>query len=357
MRWRVSLWVLAIAAALVPVPAVAIESVYSRRLFPLFQYVATGISNRVSFALFDVLLLLVVGWWLIQGIRDLFAARTSGWVRAALRILVRTGTVVSAAYLAFLLAWGFNYRRIPLKDKLEFDSAQLSRDAAMALAAESVVQVNALYEAAHREGWAPPRDIDPALADAFARARVELGSTAPTVTGRPKWTIFDLYFLRAGVAGMTDPYFLETFVASDLLPFERPFVVAHEWAHLAGFADEGDANFVAWLTCLRGMPAHRYSGWLTLYSEAAGGLQRSDASAVSAKLADGPRSDMKAVRDRLAQHINPQISAAGWKVYDSYLKANSIEAGTASYADVVRLILGTTFDGDWKPKLKNPRVG
>jgi hypothetical protein len=43
---------------------------------------------------------------------------------------------------------------------------------------------------------------------------------------------------------MTDPFFLETLVASDVLPFERPFLVAHEWSHLAGIADEGEANFV-----------------------------------------------------------------------------------------------------------------
>jgi hypothetical protein len=35
------------------------------------------------------------------------------------------------------------------------------------------------------------------------------------------------------------------------------------------------------------------------------------------------------------------VSAAGWRVYDRYLKANRIEAGTASYAQVVRLALGT----------------
>jgi hypothetical protein len=151
---------------------------------------------------------------------------------------------------------------------------------------------------------------------------------------------------------MTDPYFLETFVASDLLPFERPFVVAHEWSHLAGFADEGDANFVAWLTCLRGTPAHQYSGWLSLYSEIAGGLDRTTAAEVSAKLADGPRDDLRAIRERLLQHINPQVSAAGWRVYDQYLKANKVEAGAASYADIVRLILGTKFTGDWQPQLK-----
>src|SRR4029079_18098934 len=127
------------------------------------------------------------------------------------------------------------------------------------------------------------------LAKAFAVARQELGSRANTVPAVPKRSLLDVYFRHAAVAGMTDPYVLETFVASDLLPVERPFVVAHEWGHLAGFADEGDANFLAWLTCLRGTPAHQYSGWLSIYSEVASGLDRKSAAAVSATLAEGPR--------------------------------------------------------------------
>ena len=159
------------------------------------------------------------------------------------------------------------------------------------------------------------------------------------------------YFRRAGVSGMTDPYFLETLVASDLLPFERPFVVAHEWGHLAGIADEGDANFARLADLLRGTPPHQYSGWLSLYSEVIAGLDRRTQSGVSAKLDPGPRADLGPFA-AIASHINPRVSAAGWRVYDQYLKANRIEDGAASYAEVVRLILGTTFGDEWAPRLR-----
>jgi len=331
VRWRAVLLVVAIAAALLPLPQTVIESIYSTRLFPVFQAIVTRTSNLVPFALFDLIIVAVATWWLIQAIRDLRSRRQVGWLRAAGRIVVRTATVTAAAYLAFLLAWGLNYRRVPLQDKLQFERSRLSSAAALSLAEHAVSQMNAQYEPAHQLGWAASGVVDRSLADAFATASHELGSHAATVPGIPKRSLLDAYFRRAGVAGMTDPYFLETFVASDLLPFERPFVVAHEWGHLAGFADEGDANFLAWLTCLRGTKAHQYSGWL----------------------AAGPRDDLRAIRERLRQNINPQVSAAGWRVYDSYLKANNVEAGAASYADVVRLILGTTFADDWTPQLKS----
>ena len=347
-----ALLIVAAAAALVPIPPAAIEAIYSDRLFPIYQIAATSVSNRVSFALFDVLVFGILLWWFLMTVGDILLARRAGWLQAALRIVLRTARIAAVAYIGFLLTWGFNYRRVRLEDKLQFDQSRISTDAAASLARDAVTQLNGLYERAHRMGWVPSHVIDRPLADAFALGRRDLGSTAPTLPGVPKSTLLDTYFRRAGVAGMTDPYFLETFVASDLLPFERPFVVAHEWGHLAGFADEGDANFLAFLTCLHGTPAHQYSGWLSLFSEAVGGLDRKTAAEVSARLDSGPREDLRTIRDRLIHNINPRVSAAGWRVYDQYLKANSVEAGAASYADVVRLILGTKFGQDWKPELK-----
>ena len=201
--------------------------------------------------------------------------------------------------------------------------------------------MNTLHAQAHAEGWPAADAVDPALAESFGRTLPVAGVTAATVPGRPKRSLLDWYFRRAGVAGMTDPFFLETLMASDILPFERPHVVAHEWAHLAGFTDEGEANFVGWLTCVNGTPPQQYSGWLFLYSEVLAGLPHERAQAVSARLSAGPRADLQALRDRSLREVNPRVSGAGWLVYDQYLKANRVEAGTASYAQVVQLVLGT----------------
>ena len=352
MWWRAALIVLAIAAAFLPISRPVVESLYANRLFPSIQFVLTNLSNRVSLALFDLLLALVIVWWLGQAVRDLFVGRRNGWLRAIARIGVRTATIAAASYLVFLVTWGLNYRRVGLTEKLQFDAVRVSPNAAVALANHTVDRLNGLYEPAHRAGWSAPNEVDSGLAEAFSRAEGELGLPRRTVPGRPKHTLLDLYFRKAGVAGMTDPYFLETLVATDLLPFERSFVVAHEWSHLAGIGDEGDANFTGWLTCLRGTPSHQYSGWLFLYGEVVGALDGAEARAAGSRLADGPRGDLRAIRDRLLKNISPSVSAAGWRVYDQYLKANQVESGAASYAEVVRLILGTEFSDGWVPRLR-----
>lgn len=343
---RVALWLIATAAALVPWPAPLIERAYARGWFPWVQVPLTTLSNTVPFAVFDLLLVAVVAGVAVLTVRDLRAPRL-GWAARGLRLVARLATVAATAYLAFLACWGLNYRRVPLEQRIDFDRARISHDALIDLAQRSVFSLNALYEPAHRQSW-PRRDqLDQELAAAFVRAQQQLGNGRRFVAARPKRTTLDWYFRRAGVAGMTDPYLLETLVATDLLAVERPMVIAHEWSHLAGIADEGEANFSGWLACLNGSPYHQYSGWLFLYGEVADDLAPGDLRRIAGTLADGPRADLRAIRDRLLKNLNPTVSAAGWRVYDQYLKANRIDAGTRSYGQVVRLVLGTPYDDHW----------
>jgi hypothetical protein len=350
--WHIALIGAAIGAALVPIPAAAVERLYSAALYPALQRAVTAFSNLLPFALFDALLVSAVASWAWLLVCDV-ARGHGGWTRIVARTVARTVTAAAALYLAFLATWGLNYRRVPLADKLEFDAGSVSAAAARALATTAVAEVNRLHRSADRAVGA---GLDPSLAGAFSLAQAELGVSRTARPARPKRSILDLYFKRAAVDGMTDPYFLETLVVSDLLPFERAFVVAHEWSHLAGFADEGEANFVGWLTCIRGSPAAQYSAWLFLYREAIGAVRIDDRRAVADALAAGPREDLRAIAQRIQQHISPALSAAGWQVYDRYLKANRVEAGTASYAEVVRLVLGTRFSPSWVPAMRRAPV-
>ncbi len=338
MIWPILLAGLAAAALLAPIPAPLVERWYSSALFPLVQRTVTAASNLTAVAWLDLFIVIVVAGLALRTLRD--AARWP-FSRVVLRLAGRLVSVAAVVCLAFVLLWGLNYRRMPLLDKVAYQPSRITVDAATALAKETVTRVNALHAQAHAAGWPATDAIDPVLAESFRRTLRAVGVTSAMLPGRPKRSMLDLYFRRAGVAGMTDPFFLETLVASDILPFERPHVVAHEWAHLAGMTDEGEANFVAWLTCVRGTPPHQYSGWIFLYSEVLAGLPRDRAQPIGAQLSAGPRADLQAMRERALREVNPRVAGAGWLVYDQYLKANRVEAGTASYAQVVQLVLGT----------------
>ena len=108
----------------------------------------------------------------------------------------------------------------------------------------------------------------PRFRAAFSATMRALGHTAAVEPGRLKPSLIGPYFRWAGVDGMISPFTLEVLANPDLLPFERPFVAAHEWGHLAGFGDEAEASFIGWVTCMHADVPMQYSGWLFLLWQA-----------------------------------------------------------------------------------------
>jgi hypothetical protein len=329
-----ALYALALAGALLPLPALTVERWYSRGLYPPLQRILTSATNLVPFALFDVLCIAATALAFAIAYRRI---RTAGWRSGTRQLLAGAAHAGAIVYLAFLAMWGLNYRRVPLTGKLEFDPSRVTATAAVRFGDANAAILNARYAEAHQ---APAsRDV---LAAAFQDAVRVLGAPGPVVPGRPKQTLFGEYFHQTAVAGMTDPFLLETLIAPDLLEVELPFVIAHEWAHLAGYADESEANFVAWLTCGRADGAAQYSGALSLI-----GYQLPKTTILD----PGPRSDLFAIRYRYSR-TSRTLRVAARNGYDRYLKANRVERGVESYDAVVQLILGTGFDPRGNPRLR-----
>ena len=338
-------------AAIAPMSPVWIERVYSRGLYLDLQAWLTPATNAIPVAVLDVAGL-VTGVCLLAVV-TVRLVLASGWRLFALLRLVWQAFVIGAVgYLVFLAMWGLNYRREPLASKLEFDQRRVTQHALSTLAAGSVDQLNMLYRAASAApGWPPLDGMVNSLGPAFEKAQRRLQARV-AVPGEPKWSLLTLYFEHAAVDGMTDPFFLEILVRHDLLPFERPFVVAHEWAHLAGYAEESEANFMGWLTCMEGRARAKYSGWIFLYGQVASDLSQPDRMRLAQRLEPGPRADLQSLYDKYQRQTLPIARDASRVVYDRFLKANRVGAGIESYDAVVRLILGTEFRGKFVPVIR-----
>ena len=335
--------------AIAPLPPLLVESAFSTGVYPLIQHVVTPATNLSPVAVFDLLLVAgVVGvvWSLVGAIRRARRERRARPVFAALWHLLAAAAVV---YLVFLAVWGLNYRRLRMSDRLTLASDAPGREAVMNLGRESVRQLNALHDTAHKTGWPGSEWRDDRLRSAFHDVQSMLTDGPLAEPGRLKWTVLGPYFRWTSVDGMVDPFALEVLANPDLLPFERVFVATHEWAHLAGFADESEANFVGWLTCLRADEAAQYSGWLYLYWQISGEVAPQDRTELANALADGPRRDVAAIVDRLRRGQLPMLRNASWVIYDKYLRANRVEEGIRSYGDVVTLILRARFEDGWTP--------
>ncbi len=349
-RWpfRIALVLAAGAAALMPMSPQAVERWFSTGVYPRVQRVLTPLSNSMPVAWLDVVGVAIIGWLAWIWWRAL--RRTGGpiWSRVR-RAGTETLTTAAIVYLAFLALWGLNYRRVPMPERLVIERQTPSTDQVVQLGRDVVTRLNDARATAHAAEWREAAWRNRSLRDAFASVQLLLADGPTVVPGRLKRSLFGPFFRWTAVDGMLNPFGLEVVANPDLLPFERPFVAAHEWAHLAGYADESEANFVGWLTCVRADLASQYSGWLYLYWQVAGELPAREREIVAANLHDGPRADLAAINARLQQGDLPLLRRASWMVYDSYLKANRVEAGVRSYGEVVTLILRARFEDGWRP--------
>ena len=336
VRWWLVAPAIGLAALLVPLPEAYVEQFYSRDLYPWLQRGLTALSNLVGFSILDVLVGIGALALLYRLTRLGKVAFATGPIDALWEGLRRTLRFAGVVLILFVLVWGLNYKRVPLRSTVpaapdetsEALQAVILESNALATRLRAQVEPELTFEAARDQLVAP-----------MGAALAALGREPLLPPGRPKSSVLlTPYFTLAGINGMLNPFALESIVHPGLLPIERPFVLAHEWAHLAGHGSEAEANAVGWLACLKGGPSAAYSASIYLIMEAAGRLPEQTRSRVLARLDPGVRADIGAISRRMLQH-NPQVQRVASRVYDEYLQANGVEDGVADYGLALRLIL------------------
>jgi hypothetical protein len=354
--WRILVVGAAAMAAVLPLPAGVVDRWFGRAMYPATQRVLTKVSNGVPFALFDPLLVCAAAF-VVWGVTSVWRSPRGNRRRLAFRRVWEGLAAAAIVYLGFLGLWGMNYQRPPITERVDFSRSRITREAVRAL------NVTALVELTRSRAGLPERLADwpsrdrvaAELRPGLAPAAAALGLSPGVVAGRPKLTMLDPYFVRAGVSGMTDPFFLETLVASNLLAFETPQVIAHEWGHLAGLARESEASFFAWIVCVNGTPEARYSAWLETFALTVGAFEGEERRARLDALPAAARADLRAAAERTRRDEVQPLRLFAWTTYDRYLKANRVDSGTRNYGEVVQLLVGTRFGPGWRPVLRGAR--
>jgi hypothetical protein len=262
---------------------------------------------------------------------------------AVLALLAHTAGIVALAIVLFEVLWGFNYRRATVAARVDYSDKRVT-DAAVARFSERIVGIlNGDVAAAHAETLDREK-----LRDAYEPVIARLGDDWEVAVSVPKTTILDPYYEAAGIGGQYSPFSFETMLNASFLPFEVPRALAHEWAHVGGFTDEGDANYIGTLACLRSNdPLIRYSGAYWTYFELPDAQRR--------RLRLDPRviADFKAGRERFLLHYKPQIFAIQWRFYDRFLRSNGVRGGVASYGFFLKLLVGTRLDAAGLPVVRS----
>jgi len=300
-------------------PAAVVERFFARFIFPRLSHLAGEFADLAWFSWLDVIVPVVCVLGIILVVRR-------KWLWLA--------NLAAGLYLVFFWTWGLNYHRQPLNSKLQLDSSRMESPAIVEFARRAAVEINRLY------GEKPnPIDVSNTQAEAVRRVRKVIS----VIDGadwqgaeRIKFSWVGGPWLRAaGVDGLFNPIAHEPIISRTLLDVERPFVIAHELAHVRGYTDEGDANVIAMFATLMSQdPAVRYSGWLSLWLY----LRTPE----TEKLLDpGPRQDVQRIFERARAEQVRWVNDFQRTLLDWFLKANSVDEGVHSYSRIVLTAAGS----------------
>jgi hypothetical protein len=318
-----------------------IERAYVNGAYPVWEHVAFAITHPLPWSLGDVAALAGIAaivWQIV-----VFARLRVRRAADVASLVLNCAAILGVYALWFELSWGWNYARAPIEMRVQFSAARVTPQNAQELRRRAMAEMNTVASAAHARA-SLPLDLS-VLRAAWLPIVLRAGDNWSPNVGMAKPTLTDPFMQATGTSGFINPLTLNVALASDLLWFERPFDLAHEWSHDAGYAREDEANYFAILTCLRSPdPVARYSGWfeLFLYLPQKPHYARREFVALVWK-------DFAAIRKRDARHINVMLAHWSWRTYNVYLKSNRIASGIANYDEVTRLMLGVPLDAQGLP--------
>lgn len=333
--------VVAIGAALAvraAVPSAAwIEQHYANGAYPAIDRSVRALTAPLPFCLGDLLFVmavtLLVRYWIVNARRS-----RGGRLATSLRVVVRTAAIGCAIFVWFVASWAYDYSRRPLAEKIAFHNERTDEDSVAAFADRAIDRLSALADRAHRESLDDAtfaRRLEPTFAATIRR----LGDRSDFAPPRVKPTFFQPMMQLSATSGFTDPWTHEVNLDASAFPFQRPAIYAHEWAHIAGFNDEAEANFIAVIACTTARdPLLEYSGWLLVWFNLPPDVR------MTHRMGKTAYDDIVAIRARYVKNVNPAVERAQRVAYDGYLKSNHVKAGFGSYRLFIRWMTGADFD-------------
>lgn len=327
-----------------------VESVYSRRIYPVISHAVDTLTGWMPFSLAEWLLYgLIAGilaLFIVQGIR--FFTRPHPIYRFC-RVMSGLLAASSVAYFLFYGLWGLQYQRLPLSDILGYDTATAAD--AETLEALCRVLIERTNEAAQRtdrqedgtlQHSGDPRQILQGAVTAWSALGEREPALASQPYGPPKAVMASVGLCYANITGIFIPYTMEANVNIMTPACLLPSTAAHEAAHQRGFAREDESNYLSFLACrASGLPDYVYSGYLLASIYAMNALYTVDREAYARLLPLFSTPVAADLRENSAfwdQYEGP-IADASTASNDAFLRGNLQEAGVNSYGRMVDLLV------------------
>lgn len=305
---------------------------YENYLFLPYQQLRSYILNNIPFSVGDILYLLVACILLISIFRFFRFSILYKSRKGKLNKLLATSVVsLLSVYVLYFYSWGANYTRAKIWKPTE--DTVWTRPHLEALNDTLIHSLNILD---HTEE-------DHSLAKMNAKVRSvykdRISERVPGLMVKPSLFGNAIYYF--GIQGYYNPITGEAQFARSLPPFMWGFVIAHEMAHQTGIAAEGEANFMAYVMCVKSEDVQlQYSAYFNLFLYANRELARYDSAAAADKrdlLRPGVIEHLKTLEAHRMQYKSI-FRGTVLSIYNWMLRSQGQAKGLKSYGDITRLV-------------------
>ena len=319
--------------------SVEIGEWYSVVIYPVVSGFLSYAVSWIPFSLEEIVVagaVLLLVFIIVNGIR-----KKIGFVK----VLSQACEFLLWIYVWFYIGWGCNYYRESIYTRLGVERQAYDESVFKDFITDYADSLNSTYEALPNDLFYVGYDyFEDHVKYAFAALPPSAGLSAPRQWQHPKRLLFNGLYSSVGVMGFVGPFFCETQLNADLLPAQLPFVYAHEFSHLLGVSSEDEANFWGYVICTGSdVPVVRYSGYYSVLPyvlvNASQVLSeeeyRSFVSAVNPEII----ALYNAQRDYWNEKYSKILGDIQSSVYNAFLKGNKVSSGTASYLEVIDMII------------------
>ena len=231
----------------------------------------------------------------------------------------------SILYFLFYFLWGLNYFKPSLVDKLNI---------------KSEYEFNVLDETINRVIFEINKESSSISEDIN---KSDIFNLLNTNASNIKKSIIPDIFLYQKVSGHYIPFTSEAIFVDKIPLVDMPIVILHEQAHQSGYANEGEASFIAFSKAINNEePYIRYSGYFYALINLLNEISKKNSDKLDnyiTKLDEKVISDIKKVQNFWSKYSNSFLDKAQNYIYDLYLKSNNQEAGIMTYGEVSLYII------------------
>lgn len=286
----------------------------------------------------------------------LFLAAKRGCYPKKKVVFGRVAEYLLWVYAWFYIAWGLNYSQPNIYCRTGMKPVEVSEAKFREFAYRYADSINYLSEETAFDDQRESQFngmVDDGLKnrvrDAVLKGYNEIGAkdgiNAPfNQHPHAKTMLFTPLSSMSGVTGSMGPFFCEFTLNGDIRPHDYPAIYAHEYAHLLGIANEGEANFYSYIVCTASSDkAVKFSGYYHIFFH----VLRNVFDILGEK--EGEKF-LKYIRPEIIQLAKSDrnywlskrckvLDAAQDFIFDLYLRGNHVAEGRKSYSGVVGLIL------------------